>query len=245
MKKITITEKFDRSKLIEGRNFGFGFAILKPTNSTKTTFDTMNAFTACKDYLNDFSYTEEYNKDIPEIYGFKHKYTGEFKNKRYFYLGVKSVHYKNGEKWKKFDSTQKLLLENNINLVKAINIMEDYLNLSKSKVTLHGVTDTEIVLKCPKYWLTRGYLISLLTLYIRCFTNVKKIENSFADLIKEHKEKFIIPGDKYLYANFEKLLKIKNPQETFTMIYPAMNSTINTIHNGGIHYFLNSLKDLK
>ena len=51
-----IEEKYKRSSLNEGRNFGLGFAVLKPVNKTKTKFETENAFTACRDYLNDFSY---------------------------------------------------------------------------------------------------------------------------------------------------------------------------------------------
>jgi hypothetical protein len=205
----------------------------------------MNAFTACKDYLNDFVFTERNEKDIPKIHGFKHKYTGEFKTRRYFYLGVNAVHYKNGKTWKDYDSTQKTLLENNKNLIKAINLLEAHLGLSKSRTTLQGTTDSEIVLKCPRFWMDKGYLISLLTLFIRCFANVDKVDVSYSKFIKNHDNKIIIPSDKYLYSNFEKILKIKNPKTTFKKVYPALDASIGTIHNGGIQNFLNTLKDLK
>ena len=75
---MEIINNFDRLKLSEGRNFGIGFAFLKKITNNK--FETLNAFTACKDYLNDLIYVETTKKNLTRIHGFKHEITNELDN---------------------------------------------------------------------------------------------------------------------------------------------------------------------
>lgn len=244
MKKITIKNKFKRTKLSEGRDFGIGFAVLDIIN--EKSFKTKQAFTACKDFLNDLVYVEHNNLSLAEIYGFKHKYSGFYKDSDFVYLGVKSLHYNDSPKlWKKFDEANKILTINNKNLLTVLNKLEDFLGLSKNRSTICGISDnTELVLKCPKFWFTRGYLVSLLTLFIRCFFNISE-ENSqkpLGEAIKNHSKFIFINADAYLYTNFSKVILIENPQEIFQKNYPNLDSSNNTIHNSGIEKFINYLK---
>ena len=109
MKKIK--EKQDRKKLGEGRNFGIGFSILKKNSASD--FETLNAFTACKDYLNDFSYVEYKKKEIGSVHGYDHKLSNCFDNKKIFHLGVNTLHYNYANQlWGPKEECTKLLIKN-------------------------------------------------------------------------------------------------------------------------------------
>ena len=66
-----ITENYKRKELGEGRDHGLGFAFLK--KNKKDDYETRNAFTACKDYLNDLIYVENTEREIDKIHGFSGK----------------------------------------------------------------------------------------------------------------------------------------------------------------------------
>jgi len=146
MKKIKELQK--RSVLSEGRNFGLGFAILNKIDDNK--YKTYNAFTACRDYLNDFSYVEYTKKEIGSIYGYNHKLLNCFNEQEYFYLGVKTLHYNSNQKWADFDKCESKLIKNYKNLKKFINKFEKQLNL-KDKTTIELDEDT-LIFKVPIYW---------------------------------------------------------------------------------------------
>jgi len=94
MKKIKELQK--RSTLQEGRNFGIGFSIL---NKIGNKFETYLPFTACRDYLNDFIFVEKFKTEIGTAYGYNHKILNCFENKRYFYIGVNTLHNNGGGNW--------------------------------------------------------------------------------------------------------------------------------------------------
>jgi hypothetical protein len=189
-----IEEKYKRSKLSEGRDHGLGFAILKPVNKTKTKFETENAFTACRDYLNDFSYVEWIKKEIGSIYGYNHKLKNCFDGKRLFYLGVNTLNYKGGSLWTQKEEGLSILISNYKNLEKFLNKFEEKLNL-KNRTTIILDEDT-LILKAPIYWTKTTALISVYTLLIRCYFNVSDFtDDNFEEVLKNHNT--FMSGDKY------------------------------------------------
>lgn len=196
-----IEEKYDRSSLGEGRNYGLGFAVLKPVNKAKTKFETENAFTACRDYLNDFSYVEHTKKEIGTIHGYNHKLKNCFDNKRLFYIGVNTLNRKYGDAWELKEKAIEVFNSNYKVLEKLLNKFEEKLNL-KSRTTITLDEDTLIV-KAPIYWTKTTALISVYTLIIRCYFNVEDFtDETFEKILNSHKP--FIKEDDYLINNCKK-----------------------------------------
>ena len=230
-----IEEKYKRSALIEGRNFGLGFAVLKPVNKAKTKFETENAFTSCRDYLNDFSYVERTKKEIGSIHGYNHKLKNCFDNKRLFYIGVNTLNYNGGSVWKDKEEALKSLSSNYKNLEKLLNKFEEKLNL-KSRTSIILDEDT-LILKAPIYWTKTTALISVYTLIIRCYFNVPDFtDDNFEEILKTHKP--FISGDSFYIKNCVKFYN--NPQIKYNKImYDELEvKDKSTIHNFGIDGFL-------
>ena len=243
MKKIE--ELQQRSSLSEGRDHGLGFAVLNPIDTKKTKFQTFNAFTACKDYLNDFSYVEFKKKEIGSVYGYNHKLLNCFDNKRFFYLGVKTLNHKNGKKWEPKKEATKILIDNYLGLEKILNNIEEKLGLKTfSKISIDEDT---LIIKAPLYWMKSTPLISVYTLMIRCLFNVSSDDIFSKDFnldnyLKKHKA--FIQGDAYLYSNIENFLKESEKNIDFTKIdYDKLNKiSAGSIHNFGISEYLMTVK---
>jgi hypothetical protein len=227
MKKIK--ELQNRSKLNEGRNFGTGFTIL---NKKGSKFETYLPFTACRDYLNDFIYCELAKEEIGNACGYEHKVLNCFDNKKLFYLGVNTLHTQRGGKYNQFDQHKKLLIENYKNLESLLNIIESKLNLKyKSKIELDEDT---LIIKAPIYWTKSTALISVYTLFIRCFFDVNEIiteEN--IDNIIETKKPFIYSDSFY---NYYKVFYNNMLNRDFIKLdyKPCMKYNKNGVHNFGI-----------
>lgn len=239
MKKIKELQK--RSALNEGRNYGIGFAILKPINTTKTKFETLNAFTACRDYLNDFSYVEYTKKEIGTVYGYNHKLLNIFDNKQTFYLGVNTLNFKGGNPWSKKQEASKILIDNYKNLEKLLNKFEEKLNLKiKSKII---IDEDVLIIKASRYWTKTTALISVYTLIIRCFFNIENFTNeTFDEVIKNHEP--FIQDDSMMIKNC--ITFYNNPQikyDNFNYNYHKINNS-SKIHNFGISGYFN-LKEIK
>ena len=179
MKKIK--ELQERSKLFEGRNFGVGFTIL---NKKGSKFKTYLPFTACRDYLNDFAYVESTKKEIGEIYGYNHKLLNCFDNKNIVYFGVNTLHYKGGNNYDKFNELQNILINNYKNLELFLNRIEDNLGV-KIKTSIELDEDT-LIIKCSKFWVKSTPLISVYTLLIRCYFNIKTNDKPIIDILKDN-----------------------------------------------------------
>ena len=230
MKKIE--EKYKRSSLGEGRNFGIGFAILNKVDNNN--YETFNAFTACKDYLNDFSYVEHTKKEIGSIHGYNHKLLNCFDNQEHFYLGVNTLHYQGNQKWNDFKKCQTELVNNHKVLEKFLNRIEKKLNLStKSKITLDEDT---LIIKAPIYWTKTTALISVYTLLIRCYFNLTELTR-IKKVFEEHKP--FISGDSYLIKNCKTFFN--NLQLNYDeLYYDKFNiSSAGSIHNFGISGYFN------
>ena len=179
MKKIK--ELQERSKLIEGRNFGVGFTIL---NKKGSKFETYLPFTACRDYLNDFAYVEATKKEIGKIYGYNHKLLNCFDKKNIVYFGVNTLHKNNSGNYDKFDELQNILINNYKNLELFLNIIEDKLGI-KIKTSIELDEDT-LIIKCSKFWVKSTPLISVYTLLIRCYFNIKTNDKPIIDILKDN-----------------------------------------------------------
>jgi hypothetical protein len=222
-----------RKQLSEGRSFGMGYAILKKVDDN---YETLNAFTACKDYLNDLVYVEISKTKIARIYGFKHSYTGIFENQDYFYLGLTILDYNNStNKWEKLDEMN-TELSNNINiLINNINYIEDKFNIiNKTNIEVIDIItyndkllNVGYVLKLPIEWIQNPYYISFITLFIRLFFNCSDIEN-----VKDDYKPFI-QADSYCVSGILKLFDYKSKNKLFK--YPKYDSIPKSkyIHENG------------
>ena len=180
MKQIKELQK--RSKLCEGRNYGVGFTIL---NKKGSKFETYLPFTACRDYLNDFAYVESTKKEIGEIYGYNHKLLKCFDKKNIVYFGVKALNYNNNNgNYDKFDECQKTLVDNYKNLQLFLNEIEAQLDI-KIKTSIELDEDT-LIIKCSKFWVKSTPLISVYTLLIRCYFNIKTNDKPIIDILKDN-----------------------------------------------------------
>lgn len=234
---IKLIEKQKRGVLGEGRNYGIGFSIIT-FNNKKTEATTLLPHTACKDYLNDFSFVEFEKHEIGSIYGYNHKLLNLFDNKRYFYLSVKTLDYNDGKNWDKKEEASSLLKQNIQNVVEIINEFEKKIP-SKSRTSFFGESDDSLILKVPIYWLKKTYLISVYTLMIRCFFNVSEKPNNLLAFLKEHSP-FIV-SDVYLFKCILPFyLKLENKHDFLNYKYPEKNK--NFVHNFGIKGYLDKVK---
>lgn len=189
-----VIDNFNRKVLSEGRNYGFGFTFLKKTDAIITAetivdpyYETLMPFTACRDYLNDFVYIETLNKSLNTVYGFKHEYKGIFKDQEYFYLGINSLHFKNGKEWEGKENLSKIISNNYNNLIKLLNKLEETFQL-ETFTKFEYLENDILILKVPIFWSKFNFLISLYTFYIRCFINITEEELNtipFNELVKK------------------------------------------------------------
>jgi hypothetical protein len=236
MKKITELQK--RNELGEGRDFGIGFSIL---NKIGKVFETYLPFTACRDYLNDFIFVEDCGKEIGEAYGYTHKLLNCFKKKRFFFLGVNTLHKnKDNGLWDKKEEAELILINNYKNLESFINKIELDLGL-KSKTTIELDEDT-LIFRIPIYWSKKTPLISVYTLLIRCFFNIKNDFVVTEDNLKNHKT--FIQDDTYFsascakfYQNIGKVKYDKFDYKDYDVVYTKWS----TVHNFGIQGFLKTI----
>ena len=253
-KELIIKDPHERSNLVEGRRYGFGFALLTPYKpESKHIFKALHGFSCCKDYLNDIVFVEKNNIALPKVYGLDYKYKGVFKNKQYAYLGIKILHYKNGSEWERFGECTSTLNSNIENLVKSINKLEEYIVDSKQRTIYYG-TDSAVsvhnsfVLKIPAMWVRRGWAISLLSLWIRCFFNVSNetLKLPFTNMLVKQKDKIFINDDKYMFKTIESIsfLKLKF-KEFLRKEHPKKNENKFVIHSSGMASFVKKIANDK
>lgn len=235
MKKIKELQK--RSKLGEGRNYGVGFTIL---NKISNKFETYLPFTACRDYLNDFIFVEKFKTEIGEIHGYEHKILNCFENKRFFYIGVNTLHKNNNSNWSLKENAQNVLINNYKNLELLLNKIETKLKF-KSKTTIKIDEDT-LILRVPIYWSKSTPLISIYTLLIRCYFNVSDDFVLNEKNLKSHKP--FIQDDNYFITScvkfFNNINKVKFENVDYN-IYNVIYTNKNSVHNFGIQNFLGKI----
>jgi hypothetical protein len=235
MKKIKELQK--RSTLGEGRNYGIGFSIL---NKIGNKFETYLPFTACRDYLNDFIFVEKFKTEIGTAYGYNHKILNCFENKRFFYIGVNTLHYNGGNNWNLKDEATSLLIANYKNLKSFLNKIEDNLKF-ESRTTIEVDEDT-LILKVPIYWSKSTPLISIYTLLIRCYFNVS--DNFVINEENLNKHKPFITDDNYFVKSCSKYFKNIKTVDFENVDYNSYNvvyTNWGSVHNFGIKGFLGKI----
>lgn len=214
-------DKQDRKKLAEGRNHGMGFAFCKRTDNT---FTTINAITACKDFLNEILVTEHTGQEF-QIFGLKTKKEGIFNDKDYAYLAVSIL--KQGRDLIEYDNYKMdlaTLEKNNINLCKFINVIEAKLNLP-IKTQLIKLQDNVFLAKVPHFWCQYTYLISLYTFLMR----VGLYYDGKMDFLKYLESYNKDYGDqgmmKSVMVNFNKILNGQLPKQSFENLSSGIHHT--------------------
>lgn len=235
MKKIKELQK--RSTLVEGRNYGIGFSILKKINDK---FETYLPFTACRDYLNDFIFVEKFKTEIGRVYGYNHKVLNCFENKRYFYMGVNTLHRNNGENWNLKEEATNLLITNYKNLESFLNQIEKSLKF-KSRTIIEVDEDT-LILRVPIYWSESIPLISVYTLLIRCYFNIPDNFVINEENLNNHKP--FIQADNYYIKScgkYFKNIKTVDFKNVNYNDYEVVDTKWETVHNFGIQGFLGKI----
>lgn len=233
-----ITELQDRKKLCEGRSFGIGFSILNKISNNK--YETYLPFTACRDYLNDFSYVEYTKKEISKIHGYKHELLNCFNNKRFFYIGINTLNYNCGTNWQSKEEANQVLISNKNNLEQLINRIEEYIGLkTKSKII---VDEDTLIIKAPIYWSKTTALISVYTLLIRCNFNIQLNDSDIIEQLKNNKC-FII-DDEYMKNLIVQFLENKDKFKTI-IDYDSLDIIQKEdIHNFGIQGYLSKIQNV-
>lgn len=163
--------RFTRTKLGEGKQYGLGFAFCKKRGGT---FTTLHATTTCKDYLNEVVVTE--NTGLPSAaYGFSWKEkTGIFEKPIYLAFNCQNTREGKGNNYRLGTITlDDYAKEINIEKILAgLNEIENSYGVklttgwkAESKDPL-ALSDTYI-LNIDPMWCTSTYMISLFTLTIR------------------------------------------------------------------------------
>lgn len=233
-----VTDSFKRGVLSEGRNYGLGFSIL---DKTEDEYKALMAFTACKDYLNDFMYIEGTSNPLSSIYGFSHKYTGILKDKDYFYLGLRSLHYNNGSsKYPLFDSVSSLLKNNHKNIIEFLNKLEKELKVEKLS-EFESYIDDILIIKVPIFWSKFSFLFSMYGLLVRCFLDINA-EDLKKDILKivTDKKVTIIPDDGSLLRSIQQRPIFLDVDKLLDYKYPSPTNSSH-IHNFGIVTRMNQI----
>lgn len=224
---MQLIDNQDRKKYAEGRNYGFSSAFC--IQKEKDVFETLMPITACKDFLNDFIYTELTNKSISVHGSFFNKPTGILQND-YVTLACKILDYHNGNLYTKKKQEEELLMNNVHNFERIMHEIETLLgvtNLTKFDVLNEEKT---LLIHSSNKWFRTTFYTSLHGFLIR---------NAFmatdTDTISDFVKKEYV-GD---YYNFEKIKakmnKLFNDNNLFNLTQNFDNfKSPNIIHNYGI-----------
>lgn len=231
-----IEDKFDRSRLSEGRTSGLGYAILKKAEDEK--YVSLTGYSACKDYFNDFLFIESTGVPLPEIHGFSHEFTGVIKEREPLYVAIKPIRSMNDEECETslFKKCKKFI-SNYENYIKALNLLEDAL-LFDEKSTVDYVfedsnEDLNVIIKLSTHWFVNHFTLSAVLLYLRVKLNIEDLSTALSDAtpptlsqdnyylkvksILENREKLFCP-----YRDGKELARVDKYE----------------LHSGGIKHFI-------
>jgi hypothetical protein len=213
-----------RSDLAEGRTTCMGFAFC---NVTKTEIEGVDAISACKDYLNDFVWSEKFKSDSEKIHGYKHNYVGFFENKKQSTTMLISILNNLSGNWSKHSQHVELMENTYKNIAKLLNSVEEKLNV-KFKTRIKKVDNNLYVIQFSKFWVSETALISLFSLLCRLaylYPNVKTLENLKTpdnDIIK-----LLGLGIKQIHNTILQVLKV----DVFN--FTNAQTSISVVHNYG------------
>ncbi len=231
---MKIIDNEDRDKLNEGRSNGMGFAFLKKIN--KDHYVTVQPVSPCKDFLNEVLYVEKTGIKTPKIYGLEY---GEKQNifpYRYGFIGIRICKYKydNDYNEQPFEEARDAFNANYKNVQSFMNQLEELLEL-KTKTKIEPSEDDHFLVKVPKFWLSKVYLLSLYTLLLRAY---QKYDDSLPALeyyeqeSPHYSDNGLIMG---MNGKLQKIIAGDMPSQEFKKAFDvsSVGQTITTLHNGG------------
>lgn len=244
IKKINVEQTGKRSTLGEGRNYQMGFTFL--SKGPKGQFTTLYPFSACKDYLNDWCYTEATGQSI-NAYGLITDAKQKLIKKGKAYLGVTILERQGGGDYgKKVDfgpiETDRENLRANIkNVLALVNHFDDHFKVEPT--ALISTSDPNVwIFEVDAFWVRYSYRISMYTLLIRMaqFWNGEGTPINFLNNYKVSLDESMWKNAK---AEIEKLLEHGMPEYDYTKIVTPDDYSLSSIaHNSGIIGTFNSYK---
>lgn len=148
---------------MEGRTYQMGFAFCSPPK--KTVAYTVQALTACKDYLNDIVFTES-TKQKMSAYGLSTTFKGIFEGTNKAYLAISILPYRNGADYGSLNKDRQRLKDNYKTLEGFMNYFCNALNTDPCTIEASKTEDVFLV-TFDQNWAKYTYSISLFTLLLR------------------------------------------------------------------------------
>lgn len=210
----------NRGNLSEGRTYGIGFAFCKVEPNR---IEGVDAISTCKDYLNDFVWSEKFKIDSKKIHGYQHEYVGFFENKKHHTSMLISI----------LDSPveKSTMLSNYKNIESLLNSFEEILNI-KYKTRIKRIDENLYLIQFSKYWVQETALISVFSLLCRIaylypeYSTISELKSVI--LVGSSTMKIKISYTiKNLATVIEKLPLIQN------FNFTNKNTEISSIHNRG------------
>ena len=160
--RMKIIDEKDRSVLCEGRNYGLGFAFLKPEEDN--TFSTVQPISPCKDYLNDVVYSEASGKPF-HAYGLDTVKNNIF-TKPAAYMAM-SICKKGRSRstYSNYDEDMELIDGNIDGMLRFINEIDKRMGMAPTEI--RKIRKNLKVAVFDKRWCEGTYLISLYSLMLR------------------------------------------------------------------------------
>lgn len=164
MKRYTLIDETDRSKLGEGRNqgLGAGFAKLEKDNVLRM----IHAPSSCNEYLSgDWVYTLHSGKPC-SAYGLTtYKVDGVLDNDRIHFIIAVLRPNRSKEKHALFDKEYEALATNYGNMQKAMNQLEDQLKIPHTEIS--RIKANRYLVVAPAFWVETTWYCSLYHLVLR------------------------------------------------------------------------------
>lgn len=228
---MKLVNKHKRSLLCEGKNVGIGFAFA--VQKDENTFETVAPISPCKDYLNDFVYSEITGNPVG-IYGCNASKNDIFKDG--VFLAMKVCPHSLGTSYTTYEKDKQDLNKNILGILKFLNKFERFLKFKERSEYIKideyedvdKYTEEVYIFKLASNWIKATYLISLCTLLIRTGQTYNGKQNVFEYITS-------ISGDYTINSVMPKVHRFKNegiPEQDFDML--KSNSQI---HNYGISAF--------
>lgn len=231
---VQIKELHNRRSLSEGINNGMCFAFLNEN------YETFNAHTACRDFLNDIVFTE--NTGIPlTIYGLTTKKQNIY-GKEQSLMGIKFMKNSSGTGYsysESIDADIKSLKENYQHMANALTEIGMLFNLT-GIVTIEEAEDNYFVVRFPNEWCISSHSISLFTLFLRVLFMYKG-DIPYIDFLKEFSYNQYDAGMlKKILAKWDTIIAKGMPQQC---AYIEENAKLNrwAPHSCGIMNYLHTI----
>ncbi len=187
MNKVKVTDTQNRKLLGEGRNYGMGFAFCRPLDEALTEFETVQAITCCKDYLNDVVWAEANPGKSISVFGLKYTHRGDVYRDGAAFIIIKILPSNTG--WKGYDvEKHEKQLHDHIDYVKVLlNSLDESLKLTATDIAEVVGIPNAYMLKLDTRWCISTASISLFTLICRMgqFYNGETPPRQFLETYKD------------------------------------------------------------